>query len=93
MSLKILATILTVPGQQRRRPNTYTPLRPQRRTPNNSGVRKDSEDLEELVSFDVSPPSHSEARRDLSDMQDTIDLCNERNASFSWHETRLKKAD
>ncbi|GFO12376.1 general secretion pathway protein k-like protein, partial [Plakobranchus ocellatus] len=56
-------------------------------------VRKDPEDLEELVSFEVLPPSHPEARRDLSDMQDTIDLCNERNASFSWHETRLKKAN
>ncbi|GFO14333.1 hypothetical protein PoB_004083800 [Plakobranchus ocellatus] len=30
-------------------------------------VRKDPEDLKELVSFDVSPPSHSGARRDLSD--------------------------
>ncbi|GFO25162.1 general secretion pathway protein k-like protein [Plakobranchus ocellatus] len=47
-------------------------------------VRKDLEDLAELVSFDVSPSSHSEARWDLSDMQDIIDLCNERNAfSFS----------
>ncbi|GFO14332.1 hypothetical protein PoB_004083700 [Plakobranchus ocellatus] len=26
-------------------------------------------------------------------MQDTIDLCNERNASFSWHEARLKKTN
>ncbi|GFO31463.1 hypothetical protein PoB_005796800 [Plakobranchus ocellatus] len=56
-------------------------------------VRKDPEDLGELVSFEVLPPSHPEALRDLSDMQDTIDLCNERNAFFSWHETRLKKAN
>ncbi|GFO36446.1 hypothetical protein PoB_006295100 [Plakobranchus ocellatus] len=58
-------------------------------------VRKDFEDLVELVSFGVSPSSYSEARWDLSNMQDTIDLCNERNASFFffWHESRLKKAN
>ncbi|GFO22612.1 general secretion pathway protein k-like protein [Plakobranchus ocellatus] len=55
-------------------------------------VRKDPEDLEELVSFDVSPSCHSQPPG-TSDMQDTIDLCNERNASFSWHETRLQKGE
>ncbi|GFN96782.1 hypothetical protein PoB_002328800 [Plakobranchus ocellatus] len=52
-------------------------------------VRKDPEDLEELVSFDVSPSSHSEAHRDLSDMQDRILLISAMNDILHFPGMRL----
>ncbi|GFN85835.1 hypothetical protein PoB_001234100 [Plakobranchus ocellatus] len=52
-------------------------------------LRKDPQEIEKLVTFEVN--IQSDRSHDLSDMKSTMDLCDERNAAFSWEETRPKK--
>ncbi|GFO46659.1 hypothetical protein PoB_007316400 [Plakobranchus ocellatus] len=53
-------------------------------------LRKDPQEVEEVVTFEdvQKQPDRSHG---LSDLKDSMDLCDERNAAFSWEETRPKK--
>ncbi|GFN87956.1 hypothetical protein PoB_001446200 [Plakobranchus ocellatus] len=53
-------------------------------------LRKDPQEIEKVVTFEE-VIIQSDRSHDLSDMKSTMDLCDERNAAFSWEETRPKK--
>ncbi|GFO23791.1 hypothetical protein PoB_005029600 [Plakobranchus ocellatus] len=53
-------------------------------------LRKDPQEIEKVVTFEE-VHKQSDWSHDLSDMKSTMDLCDERNAAFSWEETRPKK--
>ncbi|GFO33298.1 general secretion pathway protein k-like protein [Plakobranchus ocellatus] len=53
-------------------------------------LRKDPQEIVEVVTFEdvQKQPDRSHG---LSDLKNRMDLCDERNAAFSWEETRPKK--
>ncbi|GFO34312.1 hypothetical protein PoB_006081700 [Plakobranchus ocellatus] len=53
-------------------------------------LRKDPQEIEKVVTFEE-VNIQSDRSHELSDMKSTMDLCDERNAAFSWEETRPKK--
>ncbi|GFN80232.1 hypothetical protein PoB_000673800 [Plakobranchus ocellatus] len=53
-------------------------------------LREDPQELEKVVTFEE-VHKQSDRSHDLSDRKSTMDLCDERNAAFSWEETRPKK--
>ncbi|GFO24310.1 hypothetical protein PoB_005081500 [Plakobranchus ocellatus] len=53
-------------------------------------LRRDPQEIEKVVTFEE-VQKQPDRSHDLSDIKSTMDLCVERNAEFSWEETRPKK--
>ncbi|GFO21458.1 hypothetical protein PoB_004796300 [Plakobranchus ocellatus] len=52
-------------------------------------IKKNRDDIEKCVTFEL-PQTQTGSRDDLADMKGSIALCNEKNASFLWDDTRPK---
>ncbi|GFN88315.1 comea protein [Plakobranchus ocellatus] len=55
-------------------------------------LRKDPQDIKKVVTFEE-VQKQSDGSHDISDMKSTMDLCDERNAAFSWYETHPKEPE